>query len=149
MTITLAHEARYDARPSKDHGPTETKAGAPRYEIVFDLYEDGKPSGTTLLYSGSLDGDYADRTYETLKTCGAKGDDINALTLDYERDVKVKCKAHEYQGKTLFEAQFVDPVRKQLAPGKAQSFSDRLRAALGTPAPAAPATPSQKARAPF
>ena len=65
--ITLVHEARYTARPSRDHGPTETKAGAPRYEITFDLLEDGKPSGTTLRYSGSLDGDYADRTFATLR----------------------------------------------------------------------------------
>ncbi len=143
--ITLVHEARYTARPSRDHGPTETKAGAPRYEITFDLLEDGKPSGTTLRYSGSLDGDYADRTFATLKTCGAKGEDINALVLDYDTEVVVKAKSREYNGKTLFEAQFVDPIRRTMAAGKAASFTDRLRAALGTaPTQPAPAKPVAK-----
>lgn len=151
MTITLVHEARYTARPSRDHGPTETKAGAPRYEITFDLLEDGKPSGTTLRYSGSLDGDYAERTFETLKTCGAKGDDVNALVLDYETEVVVKAKSREYNGKTLFEAQFVDPMRRAIDPKKAASLSDRLRAALGpaTPPTAKPSPFAKKAATPF
>ena len=143
--ITLTHEARFTARPTKDHGPTETKAGAPRYEITFEIYEDGKPSGVTVRYSGSLDGDFGDKTLNTLKICGAKGDDLNALTLAYDTDVRIKIKDREYNGKTLHEVWFVDPVRATLDPSKAASFTDRLRTALGTaPTQPAPAKPVAK-----
>ena len=80
--ITLVHEARYTARPSRDHGPTETKNGNARYEIEFEMYEDGKPSGVTCAYNGPLDGEWGDKTLDVIKTCGGQGADINAITPD-------------------------------------------------------------------
>ena len=57
----------------------------------------------------------------------------------------MKAKSREYNGKTLFEAQFVDPIRRALDPSKSASFTDRLRAALGTaPTQPAPAKPVAK-----
>lgn len=144
--ITLVHGQRYTARPTKDHGPTE-RGGIARYEIVFDLYDGEERSGVTCAYSGSLDGDWGDKTLETLSVCGAQGTDPNAMVLDYATFVEVKVKAREYQGKTYFEVQFVNPKRKPLAPEKAVDFAAKLKARFAPAAPttAAPAT----AKSPF
>lgn len=130
----------YSARPTKDHGLAETKNGALRYEITFELLADGKPTGTTCKYSSGFEGEWEERTIEVLRTCGWTGTDIEkvgALT----NEVNVKIKNREYNGRLYDEVQFVNPLRRAPAASKVTDFAAKLKAKLGggEPAPAKPA----------
>lgn len=111
-----------------DAGMSKTKAGRERAEVDFAV------EGETLTWAGYF-GDNVDsggkslteRTFDALRACGLKDDDLSRLHELAGGEASVTVEHEEYEGKTRAKIRFVNPLRARMAPEEAKAFAQRMR----------------------
>jgi hypothetical protein len=142
---------RYYRARAIEAGLGESSTGKEQVAVSFEILTEGVPE-KFLTWFGYFTDATANRTIESLRHCGWKGDDLTDISgLDQEVDLVVE--EEEYEGKQHTKVQWVNrpgglTIKTPLSPDKAKAFSasmrDRIRAldtANGTRTAPARSTP--------
>jgi hypothetical protein len=86
----------------------ETKNGNPQVVVNFEIL-DGPEAGRRIAWFGYFTEKTAQRTVESLRYCGFKGNDLSAaVTQPLDQEVQIVIDHEEYNGKTSAKVQWVN-----------------------------------------
>jgi hypothetical protein len=114
---------------------TESKNGNAMVVIAFQLLD---PPHIEMAYRGMLMGKQTDRTLDTLRLCGWKGDDLSNITLDKGNEVALVLENEVYEGKNHTHIKWVNKVggagmakvKDSLSPVERQALAASLAGAV-------------------
>lgn len=116
----MLREGTYLARVSAFEGMTLSNNGVPQVAVQFTTNE-----GRIIAW-WSLSDKAVRYTFEKLRTCGWKGNDVSAITLeDLTNDVEIVVKHEEFNGEQRAKVTFVNPVGGGIKAGKPMSDVER------------------------
>lgn len=109
-----------------------TKAGKPQVAITFEILE-GEDSGRNITWYGYFTEATKERTIESLRYCGWKGDDLSDLSsINGEAEVSLVIEHDEYEGKTRAKVQWVNSgggarLAKPMNQDDAKAFAAKMK----------------------
>lgn len=133
----LIAEGNYRGKPVRGAlGLTST--GKEQIAVQFDFVE---PAGTRLTWYGYFTDAAMDRTIESLRHCGWRGDDLSvfdgqSLPAGFDQEVELVVKHEEYQGKTSARIAFINgggglAMKEALTQDQASAFAKRMKSRIG------------------
>lgn len=110
----------------------ESKTGKEFVAVDFEL-DDG--AATQIQWRGFFTEKTADRTFESLRACGWKGDDLGDITFPDGNAVHLVIEDEEYEGKTHSRVQWVNAIRGPSVKGEMdanarKAFAAKMRGAI-------------------
>lgn len=124
----------YRAKPA-EWGLGETQGGKEQVVVRFDIITPGVPEHSMTWFGFFTDATF-DRTVESLRHCGWKGDDLSNIE-GLDQEVELVIEDEKYEEKTRAKVQWVNRIgglalKAPLDPDKAKGFAasmrDRIRA---------------------
>jgi hypothetical protein len=134
----MLNEGNYRGKPIRAAlGLTST--GKEQIGVQFDFVE---PAGTRLTWYGFFTDAAMDRTIESLRHCGWKGDDLSVfaegqpLPEGFDQEVELVVKHEEYQGKVSARIAFINgggglAMKEALSVDQASAFARRMKSKIG------------------
>lgn len=142
-------EGTYRARvKSADFG--FTSKGTEQVQVVFDVL-DPDYDGETVMWWGYFSEKTAERTMQSLRYCGWKGDDVTDLKGISDNEVEVVVEHNTYEGKTNARVAWVNrigagvAVKAPMPEDKRKAFAKRMKALAIKTAKEVAAAPSAPA----
>lgn len=129
----LIPEGNYRARvKSADFG--FTSKGTEQVQVVFDIL-DPDYDGQTVIWWGYFSEKTAERTMQSLRYCGWKGDDVTNLTGINDNEVEIVVEHNEYNGKTNARVAWVNrigsggmSIKTPMPEDKRKAFAKKMKA---------------------
>lgn len=87
-----------------------TNGGAPQVAVELQIVEDGEFNGETITWFGYFTEDTEDRTMESLRILGWKGDDLSNLEGVGDNDVRIVIEEEEYQGQVRSKVKWINKI---------------------------------------
>jgi hypothetical protein len=110
-----------------------TKGGKEQAAIAFAII-DGEHAGESVTWFGYFTDATAERTIESLRTCGWIGDDLSDLTGILDNEVQIVIEHEDYEGKTQVRVKWVNrsgsgglALKERLEGGAAKAFAQRMK----------------------
>lgn len=105
--------------------------GTPYIGVLFSL----KEAGVKLTWRGFFTEKTQERTFEALRACGWKGDDLSEITFPQGNEVEVVVKQEEWEGKVHPRIQWVNAVRgpmvkNAMTMAERKAFAEKMRGAV-------------------
>lgn len=133
MSADRIPEGTYRARvKSADFG--FTSKGTEQVQVVFDIL-DPDYDGETVLWWGYFTEKTAERTMQSLRYCGWKGDDVTNLIGISDNEVEVVVEHNTYQDKTNARVAWVNrlggggvSVKAPMPEDKRKAFAKKMKA---------------------
>jgi hypothetical protein len=134
----MLNEGNYRGKPVRAAlGLTST--GKEQIAVQFELVE---PAGTRMTWYGFFTDAATERTVESLRHCGWRGDDLSEfaegrpLPAGFDQEVELVVKHEEYQGKTNARIAFVNgggglAMKEALTADQATAFARRMKSKIG------------------
>jgi hypothetical protein len=134
----MLNEGNYRGRPVRAAlGLTST--GKEQIGVQFEFVE---PAGTRLTWYGYFTDAATERTVESLRHCGWRGDDLSVfaegqpLPEGFDQEVELVVKHEEYQGKTSARIAFINgggglAMKEALTQDQASAFAKRMKSRIG------------------
>lgn len=131
--MSLIPEGTYRARvKSADFG--FTSKGTEQVQVAFDVL-DPDYDGQTVLWWGYFSEKTAERTMQSLRYCGWKGDDVTDLAGVSDNEVEIVVEHNEYNGKTSARVAWVNrlggdgvSVKAPMPEDKRKAFAKKMKA---------------------
>lgn len=129
----LIPEGKYRARvKTADFG--FTSGGTEQVQVIFDLL-DPDYDGRTVPWWGYFSEKTAERTMQSLRYCGWKGDDVTNLDGISDNEVEIEVEHNTYNGKTNARVAWVNrvggggiSVKSPMADAQRKAFAQRMKA---------------------
>jgi hypothetical protein len=108
-----------------------TQGGKPQVAVTFEILE-GEDTGRNITWYGYFTDRTKERTIESLRFCGWKGDDISDLSsVNGDGEVSLVIEHEEYEGKTRAKVQWVNGggarLAKPMDANDAKAFAAKLK----------------------
>lgn len=116
-----------------------TSKGNEQIVIRFEIIE-GPHKDQSILWFGFFSDACFDRTIQSLRHCGWKGDDISELTGIDTREVDVVVEHKEYNGKVTPSVRWINQVGggQVMNPAQAKDFAESVKARIAGMSPVDP-----------
>lgn len=121
-------EAGTHRAKAKSWALIESQKGTPGVAVEFVLVDGGED----ITWDGWLSDGAFDRTLESLRYCGFKGENLEDLQGLDANEVELVIEPETYEGKTKLKVQWVNrpggiAARSKMAPDKVKSFAAQMR----------------------
>lgn len=123
----------YRAR-AREGALTTSKTDKPMLVVTFEIVDDGEWKGACMTWRGFFTEKTTDRTFESLRYCGWRGDDINNLDGIKDNEVELDIKREKYKEKWEPKIQWVNKpgtikAGAPMAADRATAFAAAMRRA--------------------
>lgn len=109
-----------------------TDSGKEQIAIDFVVLDEGF-AGQHITYYGYFTEKTEDRTLESLRYCGWRGDDLTDLSGIDANEVRIECENDTYEGKTRLKVAWVNgmgglALKTPMTPDQTRAFAARMKA---------------------
>jgi hypothetical protein len=124
-------QGQYAAR-AIEAGLGRTKGGAEQVAVAFQILDEGECQGKVISWYGYFTDKTVDRTLDSLRICGWRGDDLSDLTGVTDNEVKLVVETEEYEGKLQARVRWINAaggvaLKDRLSAEDAKVFAARMR----------------------
>jgi hypothetical protein len=111
-----------------------TSNGAPQVAVELKVLDEGFV-GETITWFGYFTEGTHERTIESLRTLGWKGDDLDNLDGIADNDVRIVLDEEEYDGKTRLKVKWINKagglaLKTPMTPEQARAFARQMKGAV-------------------